>query len=87
MIDTLSKSTRCKFPVGQQVRYKPGSGTYGYEHLLEADGRVPAVVVGYTRTRVIVEFAKAVGVRLTTQRPVDAASLVIAAPRAPGVHS
>ena len=41
-----------------RVRYKPGIGTYGYEHLLETDGRVPVTVVGFTPTRVRVELPK-----------------------------
>lgn len=34
------------FAVGDKVRYRPGVGTYGYEDLAGADGRVPAVVTG-----------------------------------------
>lgn len=60
--------------IGDAVRYKPGGGTYGYEDLLEADGRIPAEVIGFSRTRVRLRF-KAGRVRDTT-RCVDAASLV-----------
>jgi hypothetical protein len=63
------------FTVGQLVRYKPGYGTYGYEDALEADGRVPGVVVGFSKTRVRVELTlvKRGGQKLT--KCVDAASL------------
>lgn len=61
------------FQYGQQVRYKPGYGTYGYEEVIEADGRIPAEVIGRTKTRVRIKF------KLTefgtTSRAVDAASL------------
>lgn len=59
--------------IGDRVRYKPGTGTYGYEDLLEADGRMPAVVVGFTPTRVRVEWQQGRLNGLT--RAVDAASL------------
>lgn len=53
----LLPSTAAKrFPIGQAIRYKPGYGTYGYEDALEADGRLPGVVVGYSETRVRVEL-------------------------------
>ena len=62
------------FMVGQAVRYRPGVGTYGYEPVIETDGRIPAKVVGLTRHRVRIEF------KLTEfgtiKRSVDAASLV-----------
>lgn len=68
---------KCEFEVGDQVRYKPGQGTYGYEHLLEADGRVPATVVGHTNTRVVIEIGKAIGGAggINKRRTVDASSL------------
>lgn len=31
--------------VGDRVRYKPGTGTYGYEESVQADGRVPGYVL------------------------------------------
>lgn len=66
-----------QFEIGQLVRYKPGSGTYGYEDVLEEDGRLPCVVAGFSRTRVRVQFLK--GRLLHTARSVDAASLQSAA--------
>lgn len=61
-----------KFTKGQRVRYKPGVGTYGYEDTVEADGRVPGIVVGFTRTRVRVQMRCDRG---PIARAVDAASL------------
>jgi hypothetical protein len=62
------------FTVGQPVRYRPGYGTYGYEQVIEADGRIPAKVIGLTPSRVRIQF------KLTefgsVKRAVDAASLV-----------
>lgn len=58
------------------MRYKPGYGTYGYEDALEADGRLPGVVIGLTpagKIRVALTLAKRGG--CTLQRSVDAASL------------
>ena len=49
---TLTEIDRLAFPVGQQVRYLPGQGTYGFEDCLESDGRVPGEVMGHTPTRV-----------------------------------
>lgn len=63
------------FNVGDKVRYKPGYGTYGYEDVLEADGRVPGEVRGHTRTRVRISTRNNAG---TLVRAVDAASLVLA---------
>lgn len=40
-----------KFTIGQHVRYKPGSGTYGYEDAIEADGRIGGIVMGFTPRR------------------------------------
>ena len=68
------------FTIGQAVRYKPGSGTYGYEDLLEQDGRVPAVVVGLTPIRRDTGSSR-VRIKFTTgriagkTRAVDATSL------------
>ena len=67
--------------IGQAVRYKPGSGTYGYEDALESDGRLPGVVIGMTRprrdgpsrARVRLTLAKRGGCIIT--RCVDVASL------------
>lgn len=42
--------------VGDRVRYQPGRGTYGYEDVVEADGRIPAEVQGFTTTRIRVRF-------------------------------
>ena len=62
--------------IGQAVRYKPGTGTYGYEESIEADGRIPAVVQGFTRTRVRIDMTLTVAGRKTKKlRAVDAASL------------
>lgn len=61
------------FKVGDRVRYKPGTGTYGYEDVLEADGRLTAEVIGFSRTRVRVVLT--LGNRGKTTRCVDAASL------------
>jgi hypothetical protein len=68
------------FEPGQFVRYKPGTGTYGYEVEVSSseDGRVGGVVVGHTRTRVRVSLRMADG-RMVT-RAVDAASLVLEVP-------
>lgn len=60
------------FQVLQSVRYKPGGGTYGYEDGVEQDGRIPAVVIGHSPTRVRIKFA--CGGRVIV-RCVDAASL------------
>ncbi len=61
------------FKVGDLVRYRPGNGTYGYEDCLEDDGRLSARVVGFSRTRVRLEFL--LGRIKGTRRAVDAASL------------
>lgn len=67
------------FAPQQRVRYRPGNGTYGYESAIEDDGRIPAMVVGVTPTRVRVEFTlNEYGVRRRITRAVDAASLVAA---------
>lgn len=75
-----------KFAVGEQVRYKPGNGTYGYEDLVEADGRIPASVRGFGPPRkgaradrgplVKIEFVRG---RMPIRRAVDAASLTAVA--------
>ena len=41
-----------RFPVGTPIRYRPGSGTYGFEDVTGADGRIGGVVEGYSATRV-----------------------------------
>lgn len=63
------------FVIGQQVRYLPGTGTYGYEDALEADGRLPGIVKGYTKARIQVELRleRRGGIRI--QRAVAAESL------------
>ncbi len=69
------------FTIGQAVRYKPGYGTYGYEDALEADGRVPGVVLGYSKAgRVRVELTLRKRGGCTIQRGVDAASLIADGP-------
>lgn len=63
-----------KLSIGDTVRYKPGVGTYGYEDLLEQDGRIAATVIGFSRTRVRIQFT-AKGRLYNTTHAVDAASL------------
>jgi hypothetical protein len=57
------------------VRYKPGTGTYGYEDALRLspDGRVAGVVVGHSTSRVRVTLQLEAG--RTVTRCVDAVSL------------
>lgn len=68
--------------VGRAVRYKPGSGTYGYEDLVEADGRIPATVTGFGKPRTGNRAARGPMVKIEffrggtpLRRGVDAASL------------
>lgn len=71
-----------KFAIGDAVRYKPGSGTYGYEDLIQEDGRIPATVIGFGSpqtgrradrgARVRIEFFRG---RTAIQRSVDAQGL------------
>jgi len=64
------------FTIGQPVRYKPGFGTYGYEDALEADGRLPGVVIGSTPAgKVRVELLLVKRFHTTVVRTVAAASL------------
>jgi len=72
------------FKVGDKVRYKPGIGTYGYEVELgqSPDGRLAAVVVGFSKTRVRVKIQADLG-RIVT-RSVDPKSLTLASPRSTG---
>lgn len=64
--------------VGDQVRYKPGVGTYGYEESLGDDGRIPGVITGFTPTRVQVDLTVLRGgVAGVQHATVDAASLVV----------
>lgn len=63
-----------KLAIGDRVRYRPGFGTYGYEDAVGADGRVPGVVVGFSRTRVRLELTLDLG--RTVRRSVDAARVV-----------
>lgn len=73
--------TPAAFTRGDRVRYRPGTGTYGYEQALEADGRVPGVVLGFSRTRIRVQlFLTEFGRTRSLSRCVDAVSL-IAEPR------
>ena len=60
--------------IGQPVRYRPGTGTYEDALKDSPDGRVPGVVVGYSRTRVRVRLRLDLG-RIVT-RCVDAGSLI-----------
>ena len=72
----LTSRDKNKFPVGAAVRYKPGFGTYGFEDCLEADGRLPGVVLGHTETRVRVELTLTKRNGITARRSVNAASLL-----------
>lgn len=63
-----------KFKVGDGVRYRPGTGTYGYDDMLAADGRIAGEVVGFSATRVRVRLWSDRTARTVT-RAVDAASL------------
>lgn len=63
---------RRSFKVGDQVWYKPGFGTYGYEDVVDATGRVAAEVIGYSPTRVRIRTFNNRG---AVDRAVDAASL------------
>jgi hypothetical protein len=75
---TLTPAERKRFPVGAAVRYKPGYGVYGFEDCVEADGRLPGKVLGYTDTRVQLELSlakRAPG--LTVRRSVNAAQLIL----------
>lgn len=67
-----AKGRQQDFERHEAVRYRPGTGTYGYEDGIQEDGRIPATVVGHSRTRVRIEFR--CGPRLIT-RCVDATSL------------
>lgn len=73
---TLTPAERQRFPVGAAVRYKPGYGTYGFEDVVDEDGRVPGVVLGYTDTRVRLELTLAKRRGTTVRRSVNAASLI-----------
>jgi hypothetical protein len=63
-----------QFPIGTLIRYKPGIGTYGYEHLLQGDGRARGRVLGHTAIRVRCVFPWPGGGQ--TVRAVDPASLI-----------
>jgi hypothetical protein len=73
---TLTTAQRKRFPIGASVRYKPGYGVYGFEDWVEADGRLPGVVLGYTNTRVRIELTLTKYSGRTMRRSVNAASLV-----------
>lgn len=68
------------FAVGDHVRYKPGCGTYGYEDVLHADGRLAGTVIGHTPTRVrvrlILDYSRIGGYVQHKTACVDAASLI-----------
>jgi len=72
----LTAADRADFPVGQAIRYLPGFGTYGFEDCLEADGRLPGVVLGHTPTRVRIELTLAKRRGMTVRRAVNAEQLV-----------
>lgn len=71
------------FAIGDAVRYKPGFGTYGYEDLIQEDGRIPATVTGFGNpqkghradrgARIKIEFFRG---RTSIKRAVDAQSLI-----------
>jgi len=65
-----------KFKIGQTIRYTPGTGTYGFEDSIKADGFVYGIVIGFSPTRVRVELQLG-GQRSgsTVTRCVDAESL------------
>ena len=63
--------------VGTRIRYKPGTGTYGYEDDVEEDGRIPGIVMGFTSTRVRVRLTLRTRISVV-MRAVDAKSLVVA---------
>lgn len=67
---------RSEIEKGQQLRYRPGYGTYGYEDMVEKDGRLPAEVIGFSPTRIRVVLTSARTMRTVT-RCVDAESLVL----------
>jgi hypothetical protein len=64
------------FTIGQPIRYRPGSGTYGYEDVVEADGRLPGVVIDVTlRGRIRIELTLAKRRGQTVRRTVAPSSL------------
>jgi hypothetical protein len=65
------------FKVGDAARYKPGSGTYSYEESVEADGRVPGVVIGFTKTRIRLRLTMTMGGQKSQRdRAVDVESVL-----------
>lgn len=73
----LKKSGTNDVPDRRPGQIRPGTGTYGYEDVLEADGRLPGIVVGFTRTRVRVDLTyQRLGRTQTLRKSVDAASLM-----------
>lgn len=74
----LTQTARKQFPVGQRIRYKPGFGVYGFEDLVEADGRLPGIVRGHTHTRIQVELTLGLLRGRVVKRAVNAASLIVA---------
>lgn len=77
----LTDADREAFKVGQVIRYRPGSGTYGFEDCLEDDGRVPGVVRGHTETRVQVELTLTKRRGMTVRRAVNAEQLLTVLPK------
>lgn len=64
------------FSIGDHVRYKPGAGVYGYEDVVEPDGRIPALVIGYSPTKVRIEFRAIKGASAVVIRSVAESSLL-----------
>ena len=71
------------FKLNDCVRYRPGTGTYGYEDARESDGRIPALVIGHTPKRVRIRFRCRGGQLVRVA--VDAANLVHDRPDTPAV--
>jgi hypothetical protein len=72
----LTDADREAFPVGQAIRYLPGFGVYGFEDALEADGRLPGVVLGHTPTRIQVELTLTKRRGAKVRRAVNAEQLI-----------
>jgi len=57
------------FRFGQEVRFRPGKGAYGYEDSLGPDGKAPGVVLGFSRARVRVRIKMRFGHRVACVYP------------------
>jgi len=67
-----------EFHINTRVRYKPKASVYGYEHLVESDGRVPAIVIGHSLKRVRIEFnGRRMTAKGTSQTSVLAENLIV----------